>query len=150
MSAFEWGLQLVLLLLLGFAIPFAIRLERGLAALRRDRGALDGSAQGLAEAAAAADATLRRLRATAEEEIRQLDERAGAAERLRDDLRYLTERAESLADRLDGLVRAARPLAAEAGPAVAQATQAAQATEDPAPPRSQAERDLMRALRMAR
>lgn len=147
MSAFEWGLQLVLLLLLGVAIPFAIRLERGLAALRRDRGALDGSAQGLAEAASAADATLRRLRATAEEEIRHLDERAGAAERLRDDLRYLTERAESLADRLDVLVRAARPLAAEPVPAAAQAAQAA---EDTAPPRSQAERDLMRALRMAR
>ncbi|MBR0643453.1 DUF6468 domain-containing protein [Plastoroseomonas hellenica] len=143
MSAFEWGLQLVLLLLLGAAIPFVIRLERGLSALRRDRGALDGSAQGLAEAASAADATLRRLRATAEEEIRQLDERAGAAERLRDDLRYLTERAESLADRLDVLVRAARPLAAEATPA-------APATEDTAAPRSQAERDLMRALRMAR
>jgi hypothetical protein len=144
MSAYEWGLQLTLLLLLGAAIPYAIRLERGLSALRRDRGALDGSAQGLAQAAATADATLRRLRAAAEEEIRHLDERAGAAERLRDDLRYLTERAESLADRLDVLVRAARPLAAVA-PAAPEP-----GTPDDASPRSQAERDLMRALRMAR
>ncbi|HEY4252058.1 MAG TPA: DUF6468 domain-containing protein [Roseomonas sp.] len=141
MNAFEWGLQLVLLLLLGAAIPFAIRLERGLSALRRDRGALDGSAQGLAEAASAADLTLRRLRAAAEQDIRQLDERAGAAERLRDDLRYLTERAESLADRLDGLVRAARPMASDA-PALTAAEEAS--------PRSQAERDLMRALKLAR
>jgi hypothetical protein len=50
---------------------------------------------------------------------------------MRDDLRYLVERAEGLADRLDGLIRIARPMAA---------------IEPAAAGQSQAERDLQRAL----
>lgn len=134
MSMLEWALQLALLGLLGAAIPFAVRLERGLREIRRDREAMEGSAQGLSEAARMAEAAMVRLRASAELAGRQLAERTAAAEPLRDDLRYLVERAEALADRLEGLVRAGRPMAAEAP----------RATE--APLQSQAERDLMRAL----
>lgn len=134
MSMLEWALQLALLGLLGAAIPFAVRLERGLREIRRDREAMEGSAQGLSEAARMAEAAMVRLRASAELAGRQVAERTAAAEPLRDDLRYLVERAEALADRLEGLVRAGRPMAAEAP----------RATE--APLQSQAERDLMRAL----
>ena len=62
------------------------------------------------------------------------------AEALREDLRFLVERAEGLADRLEGAVRQYRPLATTAGGYAA--------SEEP--PRSQAERDLLQALRMAR
>lgn len=134
MSPLEWILQLVLLGLLGAAIPFALRLERALREIRRDRAAMDGSAQGLNEAARMAEAAMVRLRASAELSGRQVAERTAAAEPLRDDLRYLVERAEALADRLEGLVRSGRPLAAEA-PRPAEA-----------PLQSQAERDLIRAL----
>ncbi len=134
MSPLEWILQLVLLGLLGAAIPFALRLERALREIRRDRAAMDGSVQGLNEAARMAEAAMVRLRASAELSGRQVAERTAAAEPLRDDLRYLVERAEALADRLEGLVRYGRPLAAEASrPAEA-------------PLQSQAERDLIRAL----
>lgn len=135
MSILEWGLQILLLLMLGAAIPFALRLERALREIRRDRGALEGSAQGLGEAARMAEAAMVRLRASAEIAGRQVAERTAAAEPLRDDLRYLVERAEALADRLEGLVRAGRPLAADA-PRAPEAT----------PLQSQAERDLVRAL----
>ncbi len=134
MSPLEWVLQLLLLGLLGAAIPFALRLERALREIRRDRAALEGSAQGLNEAARMADAALVRLRASAELAGRQVAERTAAAEPLRDDLRYLVERAEALADRLEGLVRSGRPLAAEIP------------RPPEAPLRSQAERDLIRAL----
>ncbi|CAH0142298.1 DUF6468 domain-containing protein [Roseomonas sp. CECT 9278] len=134
MSVLEWGLQIVLLGLLGAAIPFALRLERALREIRRDRGALEGSAQGLGEAARMAEAAMVRLRASAELAGRQVAERTAVAEPLRDDLRYLIERAETLADRLEGLVRAGRPIAAEAPRAPEPALQ------------SQAERDLVRAL----
>jgi hypothetical protein len=134
MSPLEWGLQLVLLALLGAAIPFALRLERALREIRRDRAAMDGSAQGLGEAARLAEAAMVRLRASAELAGRQVAERTAAAEPLRDDLRYLIERAEALADRLEGLVRAGRPIAAEAPRVPEPALQ------------SQAERDLLRAI----
>jgi hypothetical protein len=136
MSMLEWGLQIVLLALLGAAIPFALRLERALREIRRDRGAMETSAQGLNEAARMADAAMVRLRASAELAGRQVAERTAVAEPLRDDLRYLIERAESLADRLEGLVRAGRPIAADAPRAA-----------EPAPAlQSQAERDLLRAI----
>ena len=135
MTMLEWGLQLVLLLLLGAAIPFALRLERALREIRADRSAMEGSAQGLGEAARMAEAAMVRLRASAELAGRQVAERMATAEPLRDDLRYLIERAEALADRLEGLVRTGRPLAQETPRA-----------SDPAPPQSQAERDLLRAI----
>lgn len=139
----EWGLQLSVVALLLGAMPFALRLERELRAVRRDRSALDGSASGLTEASRLAEAAALRLRATAETAGRQIAEKLAAAEPLRDDLRYLVERAEALADRLDGLVRTARPLAGQAArpPVTAEASPT---------PSSQAERDLLRALRLAR
>lgn len=143
MAWLEWCLQLVVVALLLGAMPFALRLERELRALRQDRGALDGSAAGLTEASRLAEAAALRLRATAETVGRQVAEKLAAAEPLRDDLRYLMERAEVLANRLDGLVRTARPLAAPA-------SQPTLAAEAPPPPASQAERELLRALRLAR
>ncbi|MDO9709359.1 DUF6468 domain-containing protein [Paracraurococcus lichenis] len=140
MGWFEWLLQLAVVLLLAVALPLVVRLERALAAVRRDRAALEGSAGNLTEATRLAEAASIRLRAAAEGGGRQLSERLAAVEPLRDDLRYLVERAEGLADRLEALVRAARPLA--------------QDPPEPAPPaeagRSQAERALLRALRAGR
>ena len=146
-SWLEWGLQLTLLVLLGAAIPFAVRLERALREIRKDRSAMDTSAQGLSEAAAAAESAILRLRATAELSARQVQERVTTAEPLRDDLRFLIERAETLADRLESLVRAGRPLAGyEQPPAPAAARPTREPPSDAEPLRSQAERDLLRAL----
>ena len=124
-----------------------------LGALRRDRPALEAGAAGYGEATRQAEATLARLRATAEAAGRGVAEKVAAAEPLREDLAFLIERAESLADRLEGLVRPARPLlAAEPPRGLPQQTMhsAVAAPPEPEPPRSQAERDLLRALRLAR
>jgi len=139
MGILEWGLQLGVAALLVAALPYVIRLERELRALRQDRSALEGSAAGLAEATRLAESASLRLRASAESAGRQVAEKLAAAEPLRDDLQYLVERAEAIADRLDGLVRASRATAmpAEAAPQAAMAA---------APVRSRAERDLLRAL----
>jgi hypothetical protein len=148
-SWLEWGLQLAVLLLLGAAIPFAIRLERALREIRKDRNAMETSAQGLSEAAAAAESAILRLRATAELAGRQVQERVKTAEPLRDDLRFLIERAETLADRMEVLVRAGRPMTSPEAP-VPPAPAATRPTREPpsdaGPLRSQAERDLLRAL----
>ena len=87
MSTLEWGLQVLLLVLLGTAIPFALRLERVLAALRSDRAAMEGGAKEFQEAARLAEAATQRLRASAEQAGKQVSERIAAAEPLRDDLR---------------------------------------------------------------
>ena len=147
LSWLEWGLQLAVLVLLGAAIPFAIRLERALREIRKDRAAMETSAQGLSEAAGAAESAILRLRATAELAGRQVQERVSTAEPLRDDLRFLIERAETLADRLESLVRAGRPMAGhEPPPAPAATRPTREPPSDAGPLRSQAERDLLRAL----
>lgn len=142
MGWLELGLQIATMALLAGAMPLVFRLERALTAARRDRAALEESATGITEATRLAEAAAIRLRAAAEGAGRQVAERLAAAEPVRDDLRYLAERAEGLADRLDGLIRAARPLS----PAEALATEPAPPTAAEAPGASRAERDLLRAL----
>lgn len=139
MTTLEWIAQGALLLLLLALLPFGWRLERQIAALRREGGGLQDGAQGISVATEAAEAALARLRATTEGTGRMVAERVATAEKLRDDLAFLVERAEVLADRLDRLVREARPRAAEtAQPGGQQAAPGA---------RSEAERDLLRALK---
>lgn len=138
MTAMEWLLQGALLVLLLALLPIGWRLDRRLATLRREGAGLTAGAEGLAAATEAAEAALARLRSTAEGSGRMVAERTAAAERLRDDLAFLIERAEMLADRLDGLVREARPRPADTQPTAAIATPG---------PRSEAERELLRALK---
>jgi hypothetical protein len=139
MTTLEWIAQGSLLALMAAAMPFIWRLDRRLIALRAEGAALGQGAAEMAEATVAAEAALARLRATAEASGRAVAERVATGERLRDDLAFLTERAEALADRLDTLVRSGRPLAQpDPGPRSAPA---------PATPRSEAERELQRALR---
>lgn len=139
MSTIEWIAHGAVGLLLLLALPFAWRLERQIAALRREGPALREGAAGIDEATRAAETALARLRATAEGAGRGVAEQLAKAEPLRDDLRYLTERAEALADRLDGLVRVARPMAG-----------AAPAPDSAPSPRSEAERELLRAIQARR
>ncbi|MBS7812621.1 DUF6468 domain-containing protein [Roseococcus pinisoli] len=135
MTVAEWAVQVAVIALLGATLPMAWRLDRMLRALRADRAALDAGARELAEASRLAEAALIRLRATAELAGRQVSECVAGAEAVRDDLRYLAERSETLADRLEGAVQAARPMAG----AVASSS---------ATVRSEAERDLLRALKL--
>ncbi|MBK1660550.1 DUF6468 domain-containing protein [Paracraurococcus ruber] len=144
MGWIEGLLEIAVMVLLAVALPLVVRLERTLAAVRRDRAVLEGSAGNLTEATRMAEAASIRLRAAAEGGGRQLAERLAVAEPLRDDLRYLVERAESLADRLEALVSAARPLAQDLPPADPPATPAFAPAAEAG--RSQAERALLRAL----
>ena len=142
MGWFEWLAQLAVVTLLAGTIPVALRLERALRAVRRDRAELEGCAATLDSAARGAEAASLRLRRDAEESCKGMENGMAAAEPLRDDLRYLLQRAEAVADRLDALVRAARAAAPQA--AVPMGVPAA-ATPRPAA-ESRAERDLLLAL----
>jgi hypothetical protein len=135
MNILEWAVQITVIGLLAATLPMAWRLDRMLRAVRADRVALQQGAEGLGEASRTAEAALMRLRATTELAGRQVAERVAGAEAIREDLRYLVERAESLADRLEAAVQQARPLAGAAAPATPTV-------------RSEAERELIRALGM--
>lgn len=147
----QWAVEIVLIVLLAATLFHALRLERALGVLKRDRVALQELVNGFNASTRQAEQGIERLRAAADGAGRQVARQVETATALRDDLTYLAQRGEQLADRLDGLLRAARAATPEyaradaADPRVAPA----EAREEPRV-RSQAERDLLKALRLAR
>ena len=141
MSGLDWGLELVLVGLLAIVLLHAIRLERAVTALRRDRGALGEAVAGFDSSAREAQAGLGKLRHLTAEAADEVASRVATAKALRDDLGYLIERGGQVADRLEYVVRAGRG-------AVSVRTDTAKASAKP--PRSSAERDLAEMLQAAR
>jgi hypothetical protein len=164
MADAQWILELVLVGLLAATLVHALRLERALGVLKRDRAALEELVAGFNASTRQAESGIERLREAADGAGRQLARQLEAARGVDGDLGFLIGRGEQLADRLDALVRAARPLVARPLAAHPPATRApaddarparrpaetAPETEAPPPLRSQAERDLMKALRLVR
>ena len=203
MLGMEWILDILLVILLTATLFHAVRLERALGVLKRDRAALEGLVVSFNASTRAAETGVERLHAAADGSGRQIQRQIDVASTLKDDLTFLVQRGEGLADRLDEGVRAARPAVAVAELPVgrsAYSTQSGAAPAGIAPPgvahagvahagvahagaahaggasavtprsatprsvtagerpmrdadpkvRSQAERDLLKALRMAR
>jgi hypothetical protein len=151
-------LDLALIGLLAATLFHAVRLERALGVLKRDRATLEGLVGGFNAATRQAEAGIDRLRGAVDGAGRQVARQIDTATTLKDDLAFLTARGEQLADRLDLLVRQSRAEAEPSTPAwlasdpapVARPPRSLEAAEAAPRLRSQAERDLMRALRMAR
>ena len=125
-------LDVVVILLLVPTIIFAVILNRRLAALRRSRDELSKVVSSFNEATMRAEAGIPKLKKATTEANHTLKERVDKAQTLRDDLAFMIERAEELASRLEGAVRAARSEGV-----VAHATHAAPAAHPaPAPVRA--------------
>lgn len=167
----EWTIELVLVVLLVATLLQAIKLERALGVLKKDRASLEALVSGFNASTHQAESGIQRLHAAADGAGRQIESQIARSVSLKDDLVFLTERGERLADRLDVQVRAAQALAperklpdrpsSERSAAVAAASAkpvrpaAPASVPDPVPGRqpaafSQAELDLLAALRMAR
>jgi hypothetical protein len=116
MTILEWGLQALLVLALGASLPAALRLERTLSALGKDRADLAKSAKVFTEAVSEAEDAIARLRQASDGAGRGVAQQVAAATRVGDDLRFLLERAEAQADRLDAAVRGLRAFAAAEQP----------------------------------
>ena len=101
-------LDVLLVVLLGATLVQALRLERTLGALRRDRGEFERMIAGFDGATRQAEAGLDRLRGAADGAGRQIARHIEQASSLHQDLDFLTARGEKLADRLEMLVRIAR------------------------------------------
>jgi hypothetical protein len=147
MIGMEWILEIALVILLAATLFHAVRLERALGVLRRDRVALQELIVGFNASTQQAEVGIERLRGAADGAGQQIAHQIDRAASLKDDLALLVERGDRLADRIDALVRAGRPLTVDQLPHLSVVTDAG-----PAEPRarSQAERDLLKALRMAR
>ena len=146
MAVMQWLLEIALVVLLAATLFHAVRLERALGVLKRDRAALQDLIDGFNASTHQAELGIERLRGAAEGTGQKIASQLDAATALKDDLTLLIDRGDRLADRIDALVRAGRPLAAGAP----HLTVVADADQAEPRVRSQAERDLLKALRMAR
>ncbi len=161
MGSAQWLLEVALLLLLAATLFHALRLERALGVLKRDRAVLEELVTGFNDSTRQAESGIERLRSAADGAGRQMARQTETAQRLRDDLSFLADRSDRLAERLEAAVRAARmcgdglvlappmPVAAAPVPQRAAVAHTTEPMPDPtAAPvlRSQAERELMRAL----
>src|SRR5208282_2742697 len=114
MPDMQWVLEIVLVALLAATLFHAVRLERALGVLKRDRAVLEELVVGFNTSMHQAEAGIDRLRDAAEGAGRHLAQQIEAAAALKDDLALLSQRGERLADRLDGQLRTGRPVLAEA------------------------------------
>jgi uncharacterized protein DUF6468 len=138
----EWTLEILLVVLLGATLFQAIKLERALGVLKRDRAALESLVVHFNTSTHQAEKGIERLRAAVDGAGRDIDNQLTKSVSLKDELAFMTERGDRLADRLDILVRAARPLAQDRSAATPE-TKAQSGS-------NQVERNLLQALRLAR
>ena len=172
----EWILDISLMVLLAATLFHAVRLERALGVLKRDRASLEALVSDFNASTRAAEAGIERLHLAVDGSGREIQRQIETATVIKDDLTFLVQRGEGLADRLDETVRATRPgggqpAARPAYPAQTSLSQMGQPRtgHEQMPPqslmtttiervareaepkvRSQAERDLLKALRMVR
>lgn len=140
-TGWQWFLELALVGLLAATLFHALRLERALGVLKRDRATLEELVAGFNTSFRQAEAGIEQLHKAADGAGRQIARQVEAGRAVQGDLVFLAERAERAADRLEQAVRAARPLLHDPIP---------EAPPEQTKLRSQAERDLLKALRMAR
>ena len=166
LSGTDWLLEVGLMVLLLATMFHAFRLERALGVLRRDRAALEELVVGFNDSTRQAEDGIARLHAAADGAGRQIARHVDQARSLKSDLEFLSERGEKIADRLAEAVRQAKPHETPGSVADSMHDPATMRSLVPAPSlslasrdqandqdprlRSQAEKDLLRALRLAR
>ena len=171
----DWkvALDIVVSLLMIATIGYAVMLNNRLAALRKNRDDLAKVITNFNEATVRAESSIPKLRKAAEDSGAALQERVEKAQSLRDDLAFMIERADTMANRLENAVRSARTevkvppgklgngtsngngsgtsnVGSGKGAQAATVAAAAAASEAEADDRSEAERELLRALQSMR
>lgn len=172
---YSLALDILLVILLLATIIYAMILSRRLSMFRANKGELETFLDRMNGAIAKAEASLQGMRATAQQTQATIGEPLQRAQALRDELVFLIQRADSVAEKLASGSGASSPASASSASsarAEAPAPRRKKATSggdtfqdspaprrpvpveedliaDPAEARSKAERDLIRALRDA-
>jgi uncharacterized protein DUF6468 len=100
--------DVVVAVLLVSVIAYAMVLNRRLGALRADRHQFEGIIRSLQDTSMRAEAGIAQLKTAAEQSGRQLQQKVELGQALREDLSYMIDRGNGLADRLEGAIRSGR------------------------------------------
>jgi chromosome segregation ATPase len=98
----------VVSILLVTVIVYAVQLNRNLAALKANKVELEQLIASFTESTNRAEASVGRLKSSATETAQALQSNVTRAQELRDDLTFMTERANEIADRLESAISDSR------------------------------------------
>lgn len=149
----EWvtlGIDGVLILVVGFGIIQAMRLIAHLRDLRASRVEMDRFVRDFNAAVMRAEAGIKALRATARDSGDDLEKLVEKAVMVRDELTFIVESADNVAERLSvaasGVMHTDKPAASRATAAAAPAPEPVAALPPESLPPSRAEKELLQAL----
>ena len=146
MDNFEQILNFAIILLLVPTIFFTYRLNASLKVLRENQSSLAKLVQSLNDATFKAENSIPKLKSVTEISSTGLKEVIASAKTLKDDLMFINERANSLADRLEHVIKDGRSLP-DAPKNKSAARERETAPINPEDERALAELELLKALR---
>lgn len=138
MSSLELIINLIIIALLIPTIVYAYRLNNSLKTLRQNQNSLAQLVNALNEATFKAENSIPKIKSVTEHSSEGLKEVVDSAKELKDDLLFINERADNLADRLENVISSSRNISHSTP------VSKPQSIEDN---RSEAELELLKALR---
>lgn len=151
MDSFELIINLTIIGLLIPTIIYAYKLNKNLSLLRKNQSSLSQLIASLNEATFKAENSIPKLKSVTEHSSEGLKEVIDSAKTLKDDLSFINERADNLADRLENVIHDSRGLKpsdqTSAKPINSAPFKSAKAEPDIEDSRSLAEMELLKALR---
>ena len=143
-------LDIFLVVLLSMAIGYGFILNRRIVALRKDQKSLDKLATKFAEAAIRAEQSIIKLKSATDGASQSLDKAADTAGLVRDDLEFLIDRGNKLADILETDIRQTEKQQISLDVSLENKPELGAAASTGNEHKSQAERELLRALQAVR
>lgn len=143
MYSLELIINLIIIALLIPTIIYAYRLNHSLKILRENQNSLAQLVNALNEATFKAENSIPKLKSVTEHSSEGLKEVVDSAKELKDDLLFINERADNLADRLENVINTSRTGIKTAGEPSASSENDTSASDA----RSEAELELLKALR---
>lgn len=106
---FSMFLEVIGAVLLAVMIVYAVRLNRRLTSLQDDKAEFERLVTTFTNSTSRAETSVARLKASATDTAQALQESVTKAQALRDDLAFMVDRADDLANRLEVAIRETRP-----------------------------------------
>ncbi len=144
MANLELIINIIIIALLIPTIVYAYRLNNNLKVLRQNQNSLAQLVNALNEATFKAENSIPKLKSVTEHSSEGLKEVVDSAKELKDDLLFINERADNLADRLESVISTGRSVKPGSETAAPTKTAATPPVDDA---RSEAEMELLKALR---
>ena len=142
--------DIILAVLLCTAIGYGFTLNRRIVQLRKDQESLDKLAKSFAAATSRAEASIIQLKLTSDATSQAFDQTLKQADGIREDLMYLIERGNKLADILESEIRSKESRPSLAGNSGNKKSIAADTNDSEGAAKVEAEQELIKALKAVR